>query len=66
MDAELPESPVVKDSRTLSSVIISIGAVIAAVGRVSVNHNTWAILDRGRNSACVNFVDEEGDEVNFD
>ena len=66
IDAALPESAVVKYSRMLSSEIISIGAVIAAIGRVPVNHNTWAIVDRGRNSARANFVDEEGNEDNLD
>ncbi|KAF8598986.1 hypothetical protein BDV93DRAFT_560760 [Ceratobasidium sp. AG-I] len=62
LDATLPESPVVKYSPMLTSDIINIGSVVAAVGRVPVNYNTWAIVDRGRNSARANFADEEGDE----
>lgn len=62
LDAALPGTPVVKYRQMLSSELINIGTVVAGVGRVQVNHNTWAIVDRSRNSARANFVDEEGDE----
>lgn len=62
LDATLPGTPVVKYRQMLSSELINIGSVVAVVGSVQVNHDTWAIVDRSRNGVRAKFVDKKGDE----
>ncbi|KAG8737517.1 hypothetical protein FRC10_008097, partial [Ceratobasidium sp. 414] len=64
-DASLPQNPVVKYRRLSTPDIYHINTIDATVGRIKVNNTEWAIIDRSRNGARTQFVDEDGDD-NFD
>ncbi|KAG9079645.1 hypothetical protein FRC06_007605, partial [Ceratobasidium sp. 370] len=61
LDAALPENPVVTYTQMSSPDIIHVRTIVAVVGRVQMG-NSWAIVDRSRDSARTQFVNEEGDE----
>jgi PBP1b-binding outer membrane lipoprotein LpoB len=63
VDAALPGSPVVRYNRLSTPNIHHIETVNAVVGRVELNHTTWAIVDRSRNGARTHFVDEDDEEL---
>ncbi|KAG9089977.1 hypothetical protein FS749_000913 [Ceratobasidium sp. UAMH 11750] len=69
LDAALPQNPVVTfdgaQMERASPDIILARTIFAVVGRVRVGANTWAIVDRSRDCARPQFVDEEGN-VEFD
>ncbi|KAG8768120.1 hypothetical protein FRC12_005755 [Ceratobasidium sp. 428] len=64
LDAGLPENPYVTfkmdDMLRLSPQIINMKTVVVAVGRVHITGHEWAIVDRSRDNACTQFLDEEG------
>lgn len=61
LDATLPANPVVTYNRMDSASVIHLGTVHAAIGRVKLGNNTWAIVDRSRpGGARIQFNDENG------
>ncbi|KAF8691635.1 Transposase family tnp2, partial [Rhizoctonia solani] len=58
LDATLRGSPLVTYCRMSTPEIIHIESINAAVGRVNLGNNTWAIVDRSRNGARTQFVEE--------
>ncbi|KAG8707529.1 hypothetical protein FRC08_000442 [Ceratobasidium sp. 394] len=65
-DASLPRNPIVKYNRLSTPDIHHINTIDAAVGRIKVNNTEWAIIDRSRNGARTQFVNEDGDDDDFD
>ncbi|KAG9092714.1 hypothetical protein FS749_015494 [Ceratobasidium sp. UAMH 11750] len=60
-DASLPENPIVKYSQLSTPDIHNIMTIDAVVGRIKINRNEWAIIDRSRNGMRAEFVDEDGE-----
>ncbi|KAG8717826.1 hypothetical protein FRC08_006555 [Ceratobasidium sp. 394] len=62
LDAALPENPLVT-YRTLSTPdIFHINTIDAVIGRVRLADNSWGIIDRSRDGARTQFVDDDGDD----
>ncbi|KAG8736603.1 hypothetical protein FRC10_009138, partial [Ceratobasidium sp. 414] len=61
-DASLPQIPVVKYRRLSTLDIYHMNTIDATVGRIKVNNTKWAIIDRSRNGAHMQFVDKDGDD----
>ncbi|KAG9075885.1 hypothetical protein FRC06_009840 [Ceratobasidium sp. 370] len=63
LDMALPENPRVTFNIAQmrgGGIIININTIVAVVGRVNLSGNEWAIIDRSRDNARTQFVDEEG------
>ncbi|QRW10586.1 Transposase family Tnp2 protein [Ceratobasidium sp. AG-Ba] len=60
LDATRPENPLVEYNRLSSPGIINLNTVHAAVGRVHLSGNRWAIIDRSR-GARIQFNNEDGE-----
>ncbi|EUC56286.1 hypothetical protein RSOL_169460 [Rhizoctonia solani AG-3 Rhs1AP] len=50
-------------SRRITPDIIPAYAISAVVGRMQLDNNRWAIIDRSSNGASTQFIDDEGNEV---
>lgn len=65
LDAALPENPLVTfdiaDMSRRSPIVININTIIAVVGRIHLQGNEWAIVDRSRDCARPQFTDDDGD-----
>ncbi|KAG9078211.1 hypothetical protein FRC06_008488, partial [Ceratobasidium sp. 370] len=61
-DTALPGSPIVKYTTLNTPDIIHLETVTAVVGRVPVDHRTWAIIDRSRSGACTRFVEDDDND----
>ncbi|CAE7227515.1 unnamed protein product, partial [Rhizoctonia solani] len=60
LDATLRENPLVTYTRMRTPEIIHIESINAVIGRAHIG-NCWSIIDRSRNGARTQFVDENGD-----
>jgi hypothetical protein len=62
LDAGLREHPVVTFDKISTPDMVHIDTIVAVVGRIHVdnNNNKWVIVNRSRDNACMQFVDEEG------
>ncbi|KAB5587614.1 hypothetical protein CTheo_8947 [Ceratobasidium theobromae] len=61
-DAALPKNPLVTYRRIGTPDIIHIESINAVIGRISLDNNTWAIIDRSRNGARTQFVQDDGED----
>ncbi|KAG8735380.1 hypothetical protein FRC10_010677 [Ceratobasidium sp. 414] len=63
LDAALPENPLVMYCKLTSPYIIHIDTIEAVIGRIKVDHNTWAIIDWSWSGARTQFVDEDEEDL---
>ncbi|KAG8699638.1 hypothetical protein FRC08_005182, partial [Ceratobasidium sp. 394] len=62
LDAALPENPLVTYSGLSTPDIFHITTVDAVIGRLQTRDGTWAIIDRSRNGARTQFIDDDDDD----
>ncbi|KAG8726717.1 hypothetical protein FRC10_006836 [Ceratobasidium sp. 414] len=62
VDAAQPHSPVVTYTRLSTPDIIHINTIEHVIGRVRIDGRKWAIIDRSRNGARTQFIDDDGNE----
>ncbi|KAF8749010.1 hypothetical protein RHS01_10413 [Rhizoctonia solani] len=60
LDAAQRGTPLVKYNRVLTPVIVHLETINAVIGRVSLGSNAWAIVDRSRDGARTQFLDDDG------
>ncbi|KAG9127773.1 hypothetical protein FRC07_009527 [Ceratobasidium sp. 392] len=62
LDAANPRTPVVTYTKLDTPDIIHLNLIDLVVGRIRVDDKTWAIVDRTRNGARTQFVDDDGNK----